>query len=97
MDVGVAFGATFVGVIARLFLPYLRKKRQDPTKRFRVAYLATLILGLIIVMLVYPSLSPIAINDIQSGISAFAVAFGVGFGWPSIIDEVSKWSGAIRP
>ena len=97
MDVVVAFGATFVGVLARMFLPYLRKKRQDPTQKFRIAYLATVALGLIIVMLVYPSLSPIVINDFQSGISAFAVAFGVGFGWPSIIDEVGKWSGAIKP
>ena len=96
MDVAVAFGATFVGVLARLFLPYIRKKRQDPTQKFRIAYLAIVALGLIIVMLIYPSLSPIAISDIQSGISAFAVAFGVGFGWPSIIDEASKWSGVIK-
>jgi len=97
MDIAVAFGATFVGVLARLFLPYIRKKQENPALKFRIGYLATVALGLIIVMLVYPSLNPIAINNIQSGISAFAVAFGVGFGWPSIIDEVGKWSGAIRP
>ena len=32
----------------------------------------------------------------EAAVKLFATAFGFGFGWHAIVDEVAKWAGAFK-
>ena len=83
-------------MLTRVFLPWVRKLKRGKVKDFRPKYLysaaGSILLGLIVTLLVLPQFNPTGAG--QTGIEAFAVAFGFGFGWHSIVNEAGKWSGA---
>ena len=85
----------FLGVLVRVFFPWIRKLKQGKVKNFDLKYIysaaGSIIFGLIITLLVFPSFS--GTSSAVTGVEAFAVAFGFGFGWHSIVNEAGKWSG----
>ncbi len=80
MTAGLTFTAAFLGVLARIFLPYLRKKRKQEKLGFRYGYLGTALVGLIITLLIFYKVLAFKVTDFPSGLRAFSSAFGVGFG-----------------
>jgi len=71
----------------------VRKLKQGKVKEFDKNYLysaaGSIILGVIVTLLVLPQFQ--SLNSAQTGIESFAVAFGFGFGWHSIVNEAGKW------
>ena len=88
----------FVGVLTRVFLPWVRKLKQGKVKDFDKKYLysaaGSIILGVIVTLLVLPQFK--SLGNPAGGMESFAVAFGFGFGWHSIVNEAGKWSGAFH-
>jgi len=86
----------FLGVLTRVFFPWVRKLKSGKVKDFKLKYLysafGSIIFGVIISLLVLPQFQ--GMGSAGTGIEAFAVAFGFGFGWHSIVNEAGKWSGA---
>lgn len=86
----------FLGVITRVFFPWVRKLKRGKVKDFKIKYfysaLGSIIFGFIISLLVLPQFQ--GLQSSSAGIEAFAVAFGFGFGWHSIVNEAGKWSKA---
>jgi len=83
----------FIGVLTRVFLPWVRKLKKGKVKGFNKKYLysaaGSIIFGLVVTLLVLPQFK--LPGDSTSWIESFAVAFGFGFGWHSIVDEAGKW------
>ena len=83
----------FVGVLTRVFLPWVRKLKQGKVKDFDKKYLysaaGSIIMGVIVTLLVMPQFKSPGTD--ASGVEGFAVAFGFGFGWHSIVNEAGKW------
>jgi hypothetical protein len=53
--------------------------------------------GIIVTGLIFPEFSVRSIGQGgEAGEGLFATAFGFGFGWRSIIDEIAKWAGLFR-
>ena len=86
----------FLGVIARVFFPWIRKLKQGKVKGFDVKYvysaIGSVIFGVIVTLLVFPSFQ--GAGSAGSTLESFAIAFGFGFGWHSIVNEAGKWGGA---
>jgi hypothetical protein len=86
----------FFGVLFRMLLPYIRKLKQGKIDKFEKKYLnigiGSFILSLIITFLIFPQFStPEKILNFESGFKLFCIAFGFGFGFNSLISELSKW------
>ena len=83
----------FLCVLTRVFFPWIRKLKRGKVKDFEMKYLysaiGSIIFGVIISLLVLPQFE--GVGPSGAGIEAFAVAFGFGFGWHSIINEAGKW------
>ena len=83
----------FSGVFTRVVFPWVRKLKQGKVKDFDKNYLysaaGSLVLGVIVTLLVLPQFK--SISSAGSGLESFAIAFGFGFGWHSIINEAGKW------
>ena len=91
----------FLGVLARAFFPWVRKLRSGKAVRFRKRYLysaiGSVIAGMIVTLLIFPKFDVVSSGQgADAGIRLFAVAFGFGFGWHAIVDEVAKWAGAFK-
>ena len=86
----------FLGVITRVFLPWIRKLKRGKVEEFDTKYLystaGSVLFGIIITLLVLPQFK--VLGSAGTGIEAFAVAFGFGFGWHSIVNEAGKWGKA---
>ncbi len=84
----------FLGVITRVFLPWIRKLKRGKIKDFQVKYLysaaGSIIFGVIITLLVLPQFQSFG-SSTGVRVESFAVAFGFGFGWHSIVNEAGKW------
>lgn len=96
MRTGLTFVATFLGVCCRALLPYLRKKNKNAESKFKHGYLGAAVMGFIISILIYEKVPTPEIADAEAGLRAFCSAFGIGFGWHSIINEAGKWGGAFN-
>jgi len=91
----------FLGVLARTLFPWLRKLRQGKLEHFDRRYLYTaigsVILGVIVTLLVFPKFDVATSGQgAEAAVKLFATAFGFGFGWHAIVDEVAKWAGAFK-
>ena len=92
----------FLGVLARVFFPWVRKLRSGKAVRFRKRYLysaiGSVIAGMIVTVLIFPKFDVgTAGGGAEAAVKLFATAFGFGFGWHAIVDEVAKWAGAFGP
>jgi len=91
----------FLGVLARVFFLWVRKLRSGKATRFTKRYLysaiGSVIAGMIITVLIFPKSDLPSIGQgAEAGVRLFAMAFGFGFGWHAIVDEVDKWAGAFK-
>jgi len=91
----------FLGVLARVFFPWIRKLRSGKAAHFSKRYLysaiGSVIAGMIVTVLIFPKFDVAAAGQgAEAGVRLFAMAFGFGFGWHAIVDEVAKWAGAFK-
>ena len=91
----------FLGVLARAFFPWVRKLRDGKVTRFTKRYLysaiGSVIAGMIVTVLIFPKFDVASMGQgAEAGVRLFAVAFGFGFGWHAIVDEIAKWAGAFK-
>jgi len=91
----------FLGVLARALFPWVRKLRSGKVAHFSKRYLysaiGSVIAGMIVTVLIFPKFEVIPIGQgPEAGVRLFAMAFGFGFGWHAIVDEVAKWAGAFK-
>ena len=91
----------FLGVLARVFFPWIRKLRDGKavhfSKRYLYSAIGSVIAGMIVTVLIFPKFDVASIGQGAEGaIRLFAMAFGFGFGWHAIVDEVGKWAGAFK-
>ena len=91
----------FLGVLARAFFPWVRKLRSGKElhfgKRYLYSAIGSVIAGMIVTVLIFPKFEIAAAGQgAEAAVKLFATAFGFGFGWHAIVDEVAKWAGAFK-
>jgi H+/Cl- antiporter ClcA len=91
----------FIGVLARTLLPWVRKLRRGKVSKFNPRYfysaVGTLLLGIVITLLIFPSFQgDPAAGPGEGWVRLFCLAFGFGFGWNAIVFEAGQWAGAFR-
>ena len=97
----VELSGIFLGVLARAFFPWVRKLRSGETvhfgKRYLYSAIGSVIAGMIVTVLIFPKFDvATAGQGAEAAVKLFATAFGFGFGWHAIVDEVAKWVGAFK-
>lgn len=97
MEFILKLSGVWLGVLARLMIPYLRKLYQGKNLKFNLKYLrrtiASIVLGSIFTLLLFPklNLAPQEVLNFESAFKLFCLCFGFGFGFNSILLEFSKW------
>ncbi len=91
----------FAGVLARTLLPWLRKLREGRvrgfSRRYVVSALASLVLGVILTLVVFPRFEESAAGAaFEEMFKLFCLAFGFGFGWNALVLEGQAWAGTGR-
>lgn len=97
MELVIKLAGILSGVLCRSLVPYLRKVKQGKVKKFSRRYFSTAaassILGIIVTLIIFPQFkAPSAEIGIEGYIKLFCASFGFGFGWNTIINEITKWS-----
>lgn len=88
----------FLGIMARTLIPWLRKLREGKVEGFNLRYLwstlASLILGLILTLVVFPQFDvSLSAGSFEARFKLFCLAFGFGFGWNALLLEGGQWAG----
>lgn len=97
MEFSIKLSGIWLGIFARMMMPFLRKFYKSKSANFNFKYLritvTSLILSTIFTFLIFPKLelSPERIFDLESGFKLFCLSFGFGFGFNSLIIEFSQW------
>ena len=91
----------FLGVLARVFFPWVRKLRSGRAvhfgKRYLYSAIGSVVAGMVVTVLIFPKFDVVSSGQgADASVRLFAVAFGFGFGWHAIVDEVAKWAGAFK-
>lgn len=101
MEVFLKLSGVLLGVLARTILPYLRKVKERKITSFEKSYLtssiASGIIAIIITLLIFPQfkVEGMAVG-VEGYVKLFCAAFGFGFGWNTIVNEVAKWGAAFK-
>lgn len=95
----VKFSGLLAGILARTVLPWLRKVRDGKVRGFSRRYLysalASLAIGLILALTVFPKFEAGAGGDtFEAFFKLFCLAFGFGFGWNALVNEGGAWVSA---
>jgi len=96
MELFLKLSGILSGVLARTLLPYLRKITTGKIKKFDKEYwitaVASFILSVITTILIFPEFEIAETGPGLEGIiKLFCAAFGFGFGWNSLVNELAKW------
>jgi len=96
MELFLKLSGILLGVLARTLLPYLRKIMTGKIKKFDNEYwitaVASFILSVITTLLIFPEFEIAETGPGLEGIiKLFCAAFGFGFGWNSLVNELAKW------
>jgi len=86
----VSFIAIFAGVLARAFLPYLRKWLADEAITFQKRYVAIIIASFITAWLAWPDFSAVFTDWWQ----ILTASFVFGFGLQATYTEIYAWFAA---
>jgi len=84
----VVFVGLFLGCLARVTLPYLRKAKENPDIKFELKYLATfgfnIVVSLIATMLLLPTV------QVENGamVTIFTTAFVTGWGAQDLLNNI---------
>ncbi len=95
------FCGLFLGVLARMLLPWLRKLRDGRAVRFSLKYLyssaGSLILGFILTLVLFPQMEAALDGPpaFEAFFKMFCLAFGFGFGWNGLVLEGGQWAGIL--
>jgi len=87
----------WLGVLARMTLPFWRKLYQGKTIKFNFKYLrrtlASLVLSTIFTILIFPKLETTGegMLNLESGFKLFSLSFGFGFGLNALLLEFASW------
>lgn len=86
----------WLGVFARLMIPYLRKLYRGKKLKFDVKYLrrtiASLILSTMFTFILFPNIEQALEGfNFESRFKLFCLCFGFGFGINSIVIEFNQW------
>ncbi len=93
----------FLGILARTVLPWLRKIRDGRVRgfgrRYIYAALASLGIGLILTLVLFPRLEAGAEGEtFEALFKLFSLAFAFGFGWNALVNEAGAWAAPdVRP
>ena len=84
-----------------MFFPWIRKLRDGKivhfSKRYVYSAIGSVIAGMIVTVLIFPKFDlATSGGGAEAATKLFATAFGFGFGWHAIVDEVAKWAGAFK-
>lgn len=90
-------GGILFGVLARTLVPYLRKLKQGKVASFSRRYfstaIASVLLSIIVTFLIFPQFNMPSFEITTEGyLKLFCISFSFGFGWNTIINELTKWS-----
>lgn len=96
MGFTIKLAGVWLGVFARMMIPYLRKLYQGKALKFDPKYLrrtiAALILSTLFSLILFPRMEfPVAVINFESGFKLFCLSLGFGFGLNSIIIEFGQW------
>lgn len=97
MEFSIKLSAIWLGIFARMMMPFLRKLYKGKPDKFNFKYLritfASLILSTIVTFLIFPKMEVgmDKIINLESGFKFFCLSFGFGFGFNSLIIEFSQW------
>lgn len=102
MELALKLLGILFGVLARTFLPYIRKLKQGKVKEFKNGYcmwaLTSFVLGTITTLLIFPQFNLDRPGvGVEAWVRLFCLAFGFGFGCNSIVSEVAKWGEKEEP
>jgi len=87
----------WLGVLARMTIPFWRKLYRGKTIKFNFKYLrrtfASLVLSSIFAILIFPKLEAAGEDmlNLESGFKLFSLSFGFGFGFNAILLEFASW------
>ncbi|MCM8801431.1 MAG: hypothetical protein NC912_05445 [Candidatus Omnitrophica bacterium] len=87
----------WLGVLARMTIPFWRKLYQGKKIKFNLKYLrrtfASLVLSTIFTFILFPRLELMqeGLFNFESGFKLFCLCFGFGFGFNSILIEFTSW------
>jgi len=75
----------FLGVLARVFFPWVRKLRSGKavhfSKRYVYSAIGSVIAGMIVTVLIFPKFEVTSMGQgAEASVRLFAMAFGFGFG-----------------
>ncbi len=92
----VKFAGLLAGILARTLLPWLRKVRDGKVRGFSRRYLysalASLAIGLIFALAIFPELEAGAGGrTFEALFKLFSLAFAFGFGWNALVNEGGAW------
>lgn len=97
MEIVLKLGGLFLGVLARTWLPYIRKMKQGKIEKFEMKFLrqaiGSVVVAAIATLLLLPQYQgdPGPAIDCVSQIKVFAAAFAYGFGANTLLNELLKW------
>lgn len=97
MEFVIKLAGVWLGVLARMTIPFWRKLYQGKTIKFNIKYLkrtlASFILSTIFALLLFPKLELTSQQflNFEAGFKLFCLCFGFGFGFNSILMEFAQW------
>jgi len=101
MELLLKLSGVLLGVLARTLVPYLRKLKKSEIKSFDKSYIksgiASGLIAIIITLLIFPQFrAPGVLINTEGYVKLFCAAFGFGFGWNTIVNEVAKWGNTFK-
>lgn len=97
MEFSIKLSGIWLGIFARMMMPFLRKFSKSKHIKFNFKYLritlAAFVLSTVVTFLIFPKLEVgmDKIINLESGFKLFCLSFGFGFGFNSLIIEFSQW------
>jgi hypothetical protein len=93
----VTFFGLLLGILARTFLPWLRKVQAGRVsgfdRRYLYSALASAAIGLILTLVLFPKFEAGPENaTFEAFFKLFSLAFGFGFGWNALVNEGAAWA-----
>lgn len=103
LELIIGFIGVFSGILARTFMPWLRKVRDGKVvkfdRRFTYATLTSIFIGFLLTLSIFPNFTTEMKGDTTFDVmfKAFCLAFSFGFGWNGLVLEGAHWAGAFDP
>jgi len=88
----IAFFGLFIGVLTRIYLPYLRKLYQGSTTNFDNKYIVSGLAALALAFIIVFMLGPECLVLVETTLlKVFWLNWIVGFGASALVNEVLAW------